>query len=159
MRSSRSGFGIAAVSIGLLLGTFLPAQAMPGFARKYGFTCTMCHSAYPRLNDFGERYRANAYQVPGREADDQTVRESSPPFAARTSAGFEYAKYEDTPDAVDMNLFRLNGLDILSGGVLGRNIGYFVIFPPTLSSRAMWRDRMERSRWRTSSSATSAPAG
>jgi hypothetical protein len=133
MRSSRCGVVIVALSIGSLFSTVLPAQAMPGFARKYGFTCTMCHSAFPRLNDFGERYRANAYQVPGREADDQTVRVSSPPFAARTSAGFDYAKYENTPDAEDMNLFRVNGLDILSGGVLGRNIGYFLIFPPHLT--------------------------
>lgn len=133
MRPSPRGIGIAAASIGLLLGTFLPAQAMPGFARKYGFTCTMCHSAFPRLNDFGERYRANAYQVPGREADDQTVRESTPPFAARTSAGFDTERYQDTPGAEDSKLFHLNGLDILSGGVLERNIGYFLIFPPQLT--------------------------
>ena len=35
------------------------ASAVPVFARKYGFNCTMCHSDVPRLNDFGQRFRMN----------------------------------------------------------------------------------------------------
>ena len=42
-----------------------PAAAAPVFARKYGFKCTMCHSSFPRLNDFGQRFRAKF----GKDAD------------------------------------------------------------------------------------------
>ncbi|MFO7593612.1 MAG: hypothetical protein R6X15_06170 [Pseudomonadota bacterium] len=34
------------------------ASAMPVFARKYEMSCTACHSAFPRLNDFGEQFAA-----------------------------------------------------------------------------------------------------
>jgi opacity protein-like surface antigen len=33
------------------------SQAMPGFARQYEMSCSVCHSAYPRLNAFGETFR------------------------------------------------------------------------------------------------------
>ena len=33
-----------------------PAGAMPAFARQYGVSCNVCHAAYPRLNDFGNRF-------------------------------------------------------------------------------------------------------
>ena len=29
---------------------------MPAFAREYGVSCNVCHAAYPRLNDFGNRF-------------------------------------------------------------------------------------------------------
>jgi len=32
------------------------ADAMPAFAREYGVSCNVCHAAYPRLNDFGNRF-------------------------------------------------------------------------------------------------------
>ena len=34
------------------------ASAMPVFARKYEMSCSACHSAFPRLNDFGEQFAA-----------------------------------------------------------------------------------------------------
>ena len=40
----------------------LPAQdasAMPEFARRYNLSCAACHSAFPRLNKFGEVFIAN----------------------------------------------------------------------------------------------------
>jgi hypothetical protein len=110
------------------------SQAIPAFARKYGFQCTMCHSSYPRLNDFGMRYRANGYQLPGKENQEKTVLESPPPFAMRTSAGYNYDHFQHTEEGEEINQFQLNGLDILSGGLFGRNIGYFLIYPPEIGS-------------------------
>ncbi len=52
-----------------------PAGAVPVFARKYGLNCTNCHSAFPRLNDWGQRFRANGYRLPGRENEEKTVLE------------------------------------------------------------------------------------
>jgi hypothetical protein len=43
------------------------AQAIPAFARKHNVNCTVCHSAPPVLNGFGQRYLENGYQLPGTE--------------------------------------------------------------------------------------------
>ncbi|HUT53424.1 MAG TPA: hypothetical protein VM658_08540 [bacterium] len=122
---------IAAFIISLWPGE---SPAIPVFARKYGFNCTMCHSNFPRLNDFGWRYRQNGYQIPGRENEDKTVLESPPPFAARVSAGYNNDSYIRTPGAIDTRRFEVNGLDLLSGGLIGRNIGYFLIYPPQINA-------------------------
>lgn len=125
-------------TIGLLLigagvvAAAVPARAAPFFARKYGFTCTMCHSSFPRLNDFGQRFRNNGYQLPGREDDEQTVLEGAAPFAARTSAGYTSDDFTDTPGEDSVDEFQVNGLDILSGGLMARDIGYFLIYTPEI---------------------------
>ena len=108
-----------------------PSSAVPVFARKYGFECTMCHSAFPRLNDFGVRFRQNGYQLPGRENEERTVLQGPAPFAARTSAGWNYRHF--TPDnAGGVNQFQLNSLDLLSAGLLWKNIGYFAVYVPPI---------------------------
>jgi len=104
------------------------------FARKYGFQCTMCHSSFPRLNDFGLRYRRNGYRIVGRENIDKLIDESPPPFAMRTSAGYNLNKFTNTPDSSDTAQFQLNGLDVLSGGLLGRNVGYFAVYTPEIKA-------------------------
>jgi hypothetical protein len=109
------------------------SAAIPVFARKYGFNCTMCHSAFPRLNDFGTRYRQNGYQLPNREHDEKTVLESPTPFAMRLSAGYTSERYTHVSDAEDTRGFMMNGLDLLSAGLLGRNIGYFLVYTPEIA--------------------------
>jgi len=118
--------------LSLLIALAGSARAIPVFARKYGFQCTMCHTAFPRLNDFGLRYRQNGYQLPGRENEERTVLESPPPFAARLHGGYTSDNFSDTPDAVDVQQFEISGVDILSGGLLGRNIGYIFGYAPRI---------------------------
>ena len=56
--------------IGLLvLAIPRPAKAIPAFARKYGTTCTTCHTVYPKLNPFGEAFRRNGFRFPGTDSD------------------------------------------------------------------------------------------
>lgn len=107
-----------------------PAGAIPAFARKYGTNCTMCHSNFPRLNDFGVRYRQNGYQLPGRESEEQSVIDGPAPVALRTSAGLDVERFDNAPDAEEVAQFQVNGLDLLSGGMLTRGVGYFVVLPP-----------------------------
>ena len=71
------------VFVGLLWALSQPSSAVPVFSRKYGFECTNCHSSYPRLNDWGVRFRNNGYQLPGRENEERTVLKGPAPFAAR----------------------------------------------------------------------------
>ncbi len=39
------------------------AAAIPAFARKYATSCSTCHVAFPKLNDFGEAFRLNGFQI------------------------------------------------------------------------------------------------
>jgi len=125
-------FLAAAGCLALLAAAEAPAGAVPVFARKYGFSCTMCHSNYPRLNDFGARYRRNGYQLPGRENDEKTILQSPPPVALRTNAGFNYSRVANGA-AADVRQFQLNGLDLLSAGLIDRNIGYMFVYTPVIT--------------------------
>ncbi len=93
----------------------------------------------PRLNDFGQRYRMNGYQLPDLEDLERTVLESPAPVALRTSAGYTGIKYSedvmlsDSSMTADESDFRLNGLDLLSAGQLGRDIGYFMVYVPQIA--------------------------
>jgi aryl-phospho-beta-D-glucosidase BglC (GH1 family) len=44
------------------------AQAISLLARKYDMNCAACHTAPPILNQFGQWFFENGYQLPGREA-------------------------------------------------------------------------------------------
>ncbi len=122
--------GLALAAMVALLTS--PAEAIPVFARKYGFTCTMCHSNYPRLNDYGVRYRENGYQLPGAENYERTVLESPPPIAFRTMVGYDVDDFKNS-DIEDVNQFEVDGLDVLSGGLFRRNIGYIMVYPPEIA--------------------------
>ena len=36
---------------------------IPAFARKYGLRCSACHEAWPKLNNFGQVFKDNGYQL------------------------------------------------------------------------------------------------
>ena len=40
---------------------------MPAYSRKYHLQCSACHTRFPRLNTYGERFLENGYQLPGTE--------------------------------------------------------------------------------------------
>jgi hypothetical protein len=103
-------------------------SAIPAFARKYAFNCNMCHVGYPKLNDWGQRFRDNGYQIPGQEGKEKTVFQTAIPLAFRTTAG-------GTLDAGDQGTtagFHLYGLDLLAGGVLHKNISFLFIYTPRI---------------------------
>lgn len=117
----------------LLAAAAVPAGAVPVFARKYGFDCTMCHSNFPRLNDFGSRYRRNGYQIPGGENDEKTVMQSPPPVSLRTSAGYNYDKFHNSASPT-VREFQINGLDLVSAGLLDPKIGYMLVYTPQIKA-------------------------
>ena len=51
--------------------TVRSTSAIPLFARKYSVTCFTCHVSPPLLNDFGRRFQANGYNLPGSGSDMQ----------------------------------------------------------------------------------------
>ncbi|MBP1622893.1 MAG: uncharacterized protein H6Q07_913, partial [Acidobacteria bacterium] len=108
------------------------AMAIPAFARKYGFNCNMCHVAFPKLNDFGQRYRDNGYQIPGQQGHEKTAFENAIPFAVRTTAGYSIYN-SDGQTATGSHLY---GLDLLAGGVLHKNISFFFVYTPRIDEPA-----------------------
>ncbi|SHE81246.1 hypothetical protein SAMN04487965_0704 [Microbulbifer donghaiensis] len=48
----------------MLAGYSFSAQAIPEFARTYELSCSACHSAFPKLNAFGEHFAASNYKLP-----------------------------------------------------------------------------------------------
>ncbi len=36
---------------------------IPAFARKYGLRCSACHTVWPELSAFGQRFKDNGYQL------------------------------------------------------------------------------------------------
>ncbi len=71
------------------------AHAVPSFARKYGTSCTTCHTIFPVLNSFGEAFRRDGYRFPsqGGSTDSDVTK------AEQVSMGQEEYK-KAFPDAV-----------------------------------------------------------
>jgi hypothetical protein len=108
------------------------SSAIPAYARKYGFNCNMCHTAYPKLNDFGQRFRDDGYQVAGQEGKEATVFATPPPIAMRTTAGLSVYDSKAGSTA-GFNLF---GLDLLASGVLHKNVSFLLIYTPRIDEPA-----------------------
>ena len=50
----------------LVLSLFTQSsQAVPSFARRYQQSCTTCHTVFPALNEYGRRFLAIGYRLPG----------------------------------------------------------------------------------------------
>jgi hypothetical protein len=133
---------IAAVASTLIAGLVMfceTADAMPAFAREYGISCTVCHAAYPRLNDFGNRFAGDMnYRLPNwREhtiqAGDETLALAKAlPLAARMQ-GFVQARDAESVDPVSGEVAADSSLDfqapyllkLLSSAPLTDNISYY----------------------------------
>jgi len=70
----------------------LTAEAIPVFARKYSMSCVACHTAFPRLNQFGEHFRDNNMRLPNwrdntvQTGDERLALPSTAPLAIRAQA-------------------------------------------------------------------------
>ena len=119
---------LIAISGLTLLLSFMPqaSQAIPAFARKYGFNCNMCHTSFTKLNDFGQRFRNHGYQIPGQEGSEKNVFEIAPPLALRTLVGWRGVN----TDFGTTSGFGYFGLDLLAAGVLHKNVSFLLIYTP-----------------------------
>lgn len=108
------------------------SNAIPAFARKYGFNCNMCHTSFTKLNDFGQRYRDFGYQMPGQAAMEKNVFDTPPPLALRTSVGMVASHHKKN----ETSSFGILGLDLLAAGVLHKNISFLMIYTPRIDEPA-----------------------
>ena len=115
------------------------ADAMPAFAREYGVSCNVCHAAYPRLNDFGERFAgdmnfrmANWRDNTVQTGDETLALAKALPLAARMQ-GFVQARDSESVDPVSGEVVADSSLDfqapylikLLSSAPLTDNISYY----------------------------------
>ena len=113
------------------------ASAIPPFARKYGVSCSACHvPSFPKLNDYGNTFRDHGYQM-GTDQDLPTSKDLSPaywPVAMRTTVGYQYSDLHLDHNRRNTGSFGFTGLDILSFGLIARDISYGVVYTPGLAS-------------------------
>jgi hypothetical protein len=128
------------LALGILLTGLQPAYGIPAFARKYGLPCSACHEAWPMLNNFGQTFKDNGYQLGnGRDAPiyqepaywpvtfritTSWHRESNDRRAVDIIPG--NASSGQLERAVTTSGFDTSSLDIVTAGTLSRNISFFV---------------------------------
>ncbi len=106
-------------------------KAIPAFARKYGFSCSVCHAPFPHLKEFGEEFAANGFTI-----------ENEPRRARKKTGDRILWLQKELPIAIRMDLYgtyRSSAeskpdiqapyvLKFLSGGNISRNISYYMYF-------------------------------
>lgn len=118
--------------IAIVLYYTAQSQAMPGFARRYKFTCQTCHAPFPKLKPYGEEFAANGFRLPEGEPSYATIDTGDPsleltrnfPIGMRLDA---YA-VADKDDEVSNDLQTPILLKFISGGPIAQNLSYYFYF-------------------------------
>jgi len=128
------------LSLGILFAVAQSAYAIPAFARKYGLPCSACHEAWPMLNNFGQTFKDNGYQL-GNDRDAPIYQEPAYwPIMFRTTPHWHRESnnrraIDSVPgngssglveSTVTTSGFDLGGVDAITAGTLYKNISFFV---------------------------------
>jgi hypothetical protein len=128
------------LALGILFSSVQLAYGIPAFARKYGLPCSACHEAWPMLNNFGQTFKDNGYQL-GNDRDAPIYQEPAYwPIMFRTTP--QWHRESNNRRAVDVipgnassglvestvtsSGFDIGGVDAITAGTLYRNISFFV---------------------------------
>ena len=121
----------------LLAAVFSDATAMPAFARKYDMSCAACHSAFPKLNQFGEHFAGNNMRLPNWKdgtlsgGDERLALPREIPLAVRAQA-YMQARAADNINPLDGSSRSATTdfqspylIKLLSSAPLSDNISYY----------------------------------
>ncbi len=105
---------------------------IPAFARRYGVSCSLCHSQIPKLTAFGETFAANGFRMSANEPPRDTVDTGDDlleladdlPLAIRLDA---YVQAYTNGD-VETDLQTPYNLKIISGGTISGKLSYYLYF-------------------------------
>ena len=90
-------------------------QAVPSFARQMNMACTVCHTEYPILTEFGRQFKLNGYTMSANATD-------LPPLAVMLQPSFTFTKKGQpggaAPHYADNDNFALNQLSVFYSGRL-----------------------------------------
>ena len=116
----------------------LHVRAIPAFARKYGMPCSACHEAWPKLNNFGQTFKDNGYQMMN-DRDAPIFQQAAYwPVAFRITPNWHRESVDrtdltnpatglTTEGQLTTHGFDLSGLDILTAGTLAKNISFLLV--------------------------------
>lgn len=115
------------------------ASALSQFSRRYGVSCTTCHTAFPRLNDFGEKFKLNGFQMPDtQDGDDKaqaigdhlTIQNIGDLFGVRISITPLAVKTDDVTinnsKRTSANVGKADWLQFFTAGSLFKNVSLLV---------------------------------
>ncbi len=125
------------------------AMAIPAFARKYGLPCSACHTAWPELNNFGQVFRDNGYQLMNDRDSPIWQNPSYFPITFRITPNWHRESTSNQPvdsipgggsGLVSRNVtqagFDLSGMDLWSAGTLYKNISFQLL--PSSDAMTVW---------------------
>jgi hypothetical protein len=108
------------------------SAAIPAFARKYDLPCSACHTAWPELNAFGQRFKDRGYQL-GNDRDNPIWKDPSYwPSAFRTTPGWRSERATNQITSTDpagtttltQSGFDIGEADFLNLGTLYKDISF-----------------------------------
>ena len=112
-----------------------PAHAIPAFARKYGVSCLVCHTAPPRLNAFGETFAGTGFEFAVGEPPRDTIETGDRllrlldriNFAIRVDA-YAQAQTARAAGGPSVDIQTPYGIKLLSGGAIADKVSYYMYF-------------------------------
>jgi hypothetical protein len=115
------------------------AAAIPAFARKYGYSCEVCHAPVPRLKAFGEEFMDNGYRIPDKEppratidtGDTTLLLQRDLPLAMRFDGLLAYQPNSSVKSDIQSPV----AMKIISGGNISDRISYYTYFLMTEDSK------------------------
>ncbi|MFQ5543858.1 MAG: hypothetical protein ACE5FY_05855 [Nitrospiria bacterium] len=109
-------------------------QAIPSFARKYNYVCTVCHTMPPKLNKFGLAFMADGYQLNVHTELQDKLQQTKNlsllrtiPLSLRIIADAHYTFEKDQP-RTDLHL--PEEVVLYSAGSLTEKISYWITGEP-----------------------------
>lgn len=124
-------YGIVLAAI--MVFTSMAADAIPAFARKYQFSCQVCHTpAMPRLKAYGEDFAGAGFRLADVEAprffvptgDDKLSLIRDVPLAVRLDGFVTY----NTAGQSTSDFSVPWGIKLLSGGEISKKLSYYFYF-------------------------------
>ena len=148
-----SFFALACLTLAFILADAQPAhgfpltasvsvRAIPAFARKYGLPCSACHTAWPELNNFGQVFRDNGYQLENDRDSPIWQNPSYFPVTFRMTPNWHREQTNQQPidsipgggagstlidGTVMQHGFDLSGMDLWTAGTLFKNISFSLL--------------------------------
>ena len=127
---------LALIGSVLCAAAAVPSQAIPAFAKAYKMSCSSCHAYYPRLNDFGERFRRNGYQLPDGKKLVSVGSQKVFPASVRVLAQTRNSssdKWDSTATGY-----------IVSGGSVSKDLSFLTQYPTRTYASDSYSDQPER---------------
>ncbi len=126
--------GIGGLVFALIFILSSQVLATSQWARKYDMGCTSCHTAFPRLNYFGEQFKRNGYQMPGTQDGDENKQAIGEHLFLDKLQNFFGIRLNLTPleikDAAgkksEVNIGNANWVQLFTAGSIFKDVSIFI---------------------------------